>query len=341
MRVRARTQLTLAVTMGDPRGVGPEVIVKALNSPALPRRARLLVVGSATVLRHTAHALGQALRAPTVWDVESDARGHAVLDLDNFPVERLEPRKPDALSGRAALDYIERAVGLVLAHEADALVTAPISKEAIAAAGSPFPGHTEMLAALSKARRPVMLLVSAKLRVALVTTHLALRDVPGAIRPDDIVEIAQVLTQSLRRLFGIAEPRLAVCGLNPHCGDGGRFGDEEGRLVAPAVDGARGAGITLAGPEPADSVFAQAVRGRYDAVLALYHDQGLIPVKLSGLGRVVNVTLGLPFIRTSVGHGTAYDIAGTGRADERSLLAAIRLAARMVRASRRSGGGAH
>jgi len=320
--------------MGDPRGVGPEVIVKALHSRDLPADARLLIVGSMAVLRQAADALGQELRAVRVAEADWAGAEPAVLDIDNFPAGELEPRRADAPGGRASVEYIERAVGLVLGGRADALVTAPINKEAIGAAGSQFPGHTEMLAHLGGARRPVMMLTSARLRVALVTTHIALRDVPCALRTEDIVATARVLADGLRRFFGLGSPRIAVCGLNPHCGDGGRFGDEEARIVVPAIERAQSAGVDLRGPKPADTVFAQAQRGDYDAVLALYHDQGMIPVKMGGLADVVDVTLGLPFIRTGVGHGTAYDIAGSGRADEGSLVSAIRLAVQMAHAAR-------
>ncbi len=330
----------LVLTMGDPRGVGPEVIIKALNGRGLPRDARVLIVGSAPVLAHSAEALGVKVEARCVGEPDWEREAPALLDTGAFPICELEPRRADAVGGRAALDYIERAVGLVLAGNADAIVTAPINKEAIGAAGSPFPGHTEMLAHLSGARLPVMMLASPRLRVALVTTHVALREVPDAIRAEDIIETARILSDGLRRFFGVKAPRIAVCGLNPHCSDGGRFGDEEARVVEPAAEAARRAGIDLRGPKPADSVFWHAQEGEYDAVLALYPDQGMIPVKMGGLAEVVDVTLGLPFVRTGVGHGTAYDIAGRGRADERSLVNAVRMAARMVRSSRASTPGA-
>ena len=296
-----RTAVALAVTMGDPRSIGPEVIVKALARDDLPADARLLVVGSHAVLAAAAERMGMPLALPRTGRASGQKAWPALLDLDNFPVDGIEPRRPDALSGRASVDYIERAVASALAGEVDGVVTAPISKEAIAAAGSPFPGHTEMIAHLTGAPTPVMMLVNGRLRVALVTTHVALRDVPRLLRAESIVDIARVL--------------------------------------APAVVEAHKAGIDLVGPEPGDSVFLKAVGGAYDAVLALYHDQGMIPVKMGGLGAVVNVTLGLPIVRTSVGHGTAYDIAGTGRADEGSLVEALRLGAQMARAARRSAPG--
>ena len=278
------------------------------------------------MLRHEAVALGLD---PILIERRAD-----VIDLDNFPPEQLAVRGPTADGGHASVDYIERAVRLALSGDADALVTCPISKEAIAAGGSDFPGHTEMLAALTGAVRVLMVLAGSDLRVALVTRHVALRDVARLLKAQDIADAAALFADGLHRYFGIGRPRLAVCGLNPHCGDGGLFGDEETRVVAPAVEVARAAGVDLVGPLPADTVFAQAAQGAFDGVLALYHDQGMIPVKFAGVHSVVNITFGLPIIRTSVGHGTAFDIAGQGRADEGSLLEAMRTAARMVRARR-------
>jgi len=295
---------------------------------------RLLIVGSRCVLQREADTLGLNVLPPSAPPHGPFAEPVSLLDLDNFPADGVEPRAPDAAAGRASIDYIQRAVQLVRAGTADALVTCPISKEAISAAGSPFPGHTEMLADLAGGATPLMLMMAPGLRVALVTTHMALRDVPDAVTSDGIVEIAQILAAGLRRYFAAPKPRIAVCGLNPHCSDGGRFGDEEERVIAPAVQRLRDMGLDVHGPKPSDTVFGQVLDGQYDAVLALYHDQALIPVKLAGLQKVVNVTLGLPFIRTSVGHGTAYDIAGQGVADESSLREAIAVAAQMASAVR-------
>ena len=332
---RTGRPVTLAVTMGDPRGVGPELILKVLQQPdPSGGGASLVIVGCGAVLEHAAAALGRPCDLPPALDLPGATAPISLLDLDNFPPDRLEPRRPDPLGGQASLDYIHEAVRLALDGRVDGIVTGPISKEAIAAAGSPFPGHTELLAHLTGAEQAVMLLVAGPLRVALVTTHVALRDVAEALSAEAIVRVARVLDAGLRRFFGLAGPRLALCALNPHAGDGGRFGDEEERVLRPALAAAREVGVELAGPEPADSAFLKASAGRYDAVLALYHDQGMIPVKLAGLDRVVNVTLGLPVVRTSVGHGTAYDIAGTGRASEGSLVEAIRLGARMARVAR-------
>jgi len=294
--------------------------VKALASRRLPRGVRITVVGSRQMLQKAAEVAG--VRTP------AEA---AVLDLDNFPTAMLDERRPSAESGRACLEYIVRAVAEAKAGRADAIVTMPISKEAIGAAGSPYPGHTEMLGALTGVERPVMLLVSGGLRVAFVTTHLALRDVPRALTRGAIVQTAEMLAGGLRQYFAIPEPRVALCALNPHGSDGGRFGDEESRTIAPAADQLRRSGLNVCGPLPSDTLFTRALAGDYDGVVALYHDQGMIPIKLAGLAGVVNVTLGLPIIRTSPGHGTALDIAGKGIADESSTLEAIRLATSMAR----------
>ena len=318
-----RPVLHLLVTMGDPCGIGPEVCVKALASRRLPRGVRITVVGSRQMLQKAAEVAG--VRTP------AEA---AVLDLDNFPPAMLDERRPSAESGRACLEYIVRAVAEAKAGRADAIVTMPISKEAIGAAGSPYPGHTEMLGALTGVERPVMLLVSGGLRVAFVTTHMALRDVPHALTAGAIVQTAEMLAGGLRQYFAIPQPCVALCALNPHSSDGGRFGDEESRIIAPAADQLRRSGLNVCGPLPSDTLFTRALAGDYDGVVALYHDQGMIPIKLSGLAGVVNVTLGLPIIRTSPGHGTAFDIAGKGIADESSTLEAIRLATSMARCRR-------
>jgi len=322
----------IAVTMGDPRGIGPEVILKVLSGHDLASDASIVVVGAREVLEHEAHALGLDVDLPTGGSPASGA--FSLLDMGNFPAERLTPRRPDASAGRASVEYIEHAVRMALDGNVDAVVTAPINKEAIAAAGSPFAGHTEMLAHLTGASRPVMLMVSEGLRVALVTTHMALRDVPNAVTGRKIMATTQIVADGMRRFFAVERPRIAVCGLNPHASDGGRFGDEEQRIIAPAVAKLQRTGLDVVGPVPSDTAFLKARQDAYDAVVALYHDQALIPVKMPGLGSVVNVTLGLRIIRTSVGHGTAYDIAGRGQADEASLVAAIRLAGRMANAAR-------
>lgn len=326
----------LAVTMGDPRGIGPEICAQVLANGELEDGVGVTVVGASKVMQAAAGNMKLQLDPPIL---SADARelpgtGIGVMDLDNFSPGELDPREPCARSGQASLEYIEKAVELATSGRADAVVTGPINKEAIAAAGSKYPGHTEMLADLTGGGRPVMLLLSEELMVAFVTTHVALRDVPESLSIGKISHTIRTLHEGLRSYFGLSTPRIAVCGLNPHCGDGGRFGTEEADIVEPAVQKVRDSGMKVAGPMPSDTVFSSVVRDFYDGFVALYHDQGMIPIKFCGIQAVTNVTLGLPIIRTSVGHGTAYDIAGKGSADGASMLRAIRAAARMVRASR-------
>ena len=247
-----------------------------------------------------------------------------------------EPGQPDSKAAEGVVAAIERAARECLAGRLDAMVTAPISKEILARGGFSFPGHTEILAKISGAR-PVMLLVGGELRVALATVHCPLAEVPGRLQTADLVQTLRILASELSTRFLLSAPRLAVCGLNPHAGEGGRFGDEEGRIIVPAIELACAEGIDARGPFSADSLFHRAVQGEFDAILAMYHDQGLAPLKLHAFGRAVNITLGLPLIRTSVDHGTAFDIAGSGRADPGSMIEAIRLAIQLADNAR--GGG--
>jgi 4-hydroxythreonine-4-phosphate dehydrogenase len=311
----------LAVTVGDPAGIGPEVVLKALGRGDLPA-ADIVVYGPASVLRDRATRFG--LRS-------LDALGARVVDV---PLTgEVRPGVTSPAAGHAAADAVLRAARDAMAGEVDALVTAPLNKESLAAAGHAWPGHTEMLAEVAGVSDVAMLFVGGSLRVALVTIHRALRSVPDAITGEEVERVARLLHRELPRL-GSASRRIAVCGLNPHAGEGGMFGREEIEVIAPAVARLRAAGLDVSGPFPADSLFARASRGEFDAVLAQYHDQGLIPVKLASFGHAVNVTLGLPFVRTSVDHGTGFDIVDRGIADEGSLLAAIRLAADLVAARR-------
>ena len=286
----------LAVTLGDPRGIGPEIVTRALADERVRASCVPLVVGP---------------------------RGSGAIPDE--PLGDWAAAKGEAEAGRFAGLAIERAVALAVAGKVDGIVTAPIDKHALLAGGYDFPGHTEMLAALTGSR-VAMMLASDKLRVVLATTHLALRDVHRALTHDVIVEAAEVTRAGLRSWFGIAEPRIALCALNPHAGDSGRFGREDDELLAPA---ARAAGI--AGPFSADTVFVRAMRGAFDAVIAPYHDVGMTAIKVASFGSAVNVTLGLPFPRTSPDHGTALDIAGTGRADPSSFIEALLLCARIAR----------
>jgi 4-hydroxythreonine-4-phosphate dehydrogenase len=286
----------LAVTVGDPRGIGPEIVRAALEDPTIRSACDLLVVGPTGSGVEVQETIG-------TWT----ALGSAA--------------EAGALSGRA----IERAVLLARAGAVDGIVTAPIDKAALLAGGYDYPGHTEMLGALTQ-RRVAMMLASDVLRVVLATTHVPLRDVPRLVTEAAIVDAASITREGLRDWFGIAEPRIALCALNPHAGDGGRFGTEDASVLTPAARTAR-----IAGPFPADTIFVRAMRGEFDAVIAPYHDVGMTAIKVASFGRGVNVTLGLPFPRTSPDHGTALDIAGRGLADPSSFLAATLMCAGIAR----------
>ena len=280
------------MTVGDPRGIGPEIVAKALADRLVGERCDVVVVGPEGAGVDVAESVGR-------WRVGGDAE----------------------LAGKLAGLAIERAVELAMAGEVDGIVTAPIDKSALFTGGYDYPGHTEMLAHLTGAR-VAMMLASDKLRVVLATTHIPLRDVSEKLTAESIAEAARITREGLRSWFGITEPRIALCALNPHGGDGGRFGNEDTSLLVPA---ARAAGID--GPFPADTVFVRAMRGEFDAVIAPYHDVGMTAIKVASFGSAVNITLGLPFPRTSPDHGTALDIAGQDRADPSSMIAATLLCA--------------
>lgn len=282
----------IAITLGDSRGIGPEVVRKALDSSEVQALGAFELVGPTGTGLDVQHAVGE-------W--------HA--------------RGGPALAGRLAGLAIERAVQLAKSGRVGGIVTAPIDKAALLAGGYDYPGHTEMLAALTGAD-VAMMLASDTLRVVLATTHVSLREVPSAVTREALMRAVRVTREGLRHWFGIAEPRIALCALNPHAGDGGRFGDEDDTLLAPV---AREAGVS--GPFPADTVFVRAMRGAFDAVIAPYHDVGMTAIKVASFGHAVNVTLGLPFPRTSPDHGTALDIAGQGIADAGSMIAAVTMCA--------------
>jgi 4-hydroxythreonine-4-phosphate dehydrogenase len=319
----------LALTLGDPAGIGPEIVVKAWSGLAATGPA-FFVVGDHQALASAAGA-GPIVRITSPEEATRVFPGALpVLDLPlRAPVVA---GQPSAAAAPAIIQWIETAVGLALGGQASGVVTAPIAKAPLYEAGFRFPGHTEFLgeltaaAPLEGARGPVMMLTAKDLRVALVTVHEPLARVPGKLTTDAIVHVAQVTAEALRRDFGIDAPRLAVAGLNPHAGEGGSIGREEVEVVAPAIARLRDAGIDVAGPYPADTLFPDAMRALYDAAVCLYHDQALIPVKMLDFWGGVNVTLGLPIVRTSPDHGTAFDIAGRGIARPDSLIAAIRLA---------------
>jgi 4-hydroxythreonine-4-phosphate dehydrogenase len=316
----------LAVTAGDPAGIGPEIVAKALAGGRLTGLGRIVVHAEPSLFDEACRAAGTA-PLPRAGGAAAAAAPAVLKPVTPAPVPAdFAPGRPGAFTGAVAAACVREAAAAALAGAADAVVTAPLAKSALHAAGVPYPGHTEMLADLAGGVPVAMMFVAPELRVTLATIHVPLAEVPGRLTVDGILEKIRLTGETLRRRAGIAEPRIAVLGVNPHASEGGLFGDQEERILAPAIARARSAGWKVDGPFPADSFFLRQ-EGRHDAVLAMYHDQGLIPVKLLARGRSVNVTLGLPFLRTSVDHGTAFDIAGRGIASEESLLEAARLAA--------------
>ena len=321
--------IRLAITMGDPAGIGPEIIIKAFQGEEAGFACLPTVIGSCDILRKTAEALNLPVQIRTV-----DAGG--AYHFTSGVISVIEPEfeydlrgifagAPQKECGSAAKSCIDLAVRSIQEGQLDALCTAPISKEAMKAAGFGFPGHTEYLADLSGTDDFAMLLCGGGLRVALATIHTALSSVPGLLSVEGILAKLRLLHKFIP-LFGAEKPRLGVCGVNPHAGEGGMFGNEEAEKITPAITKARMEGIDASGPFPADTIFYRMLKGDFDAILAMYHDQGLGPLKTVGFRDGVNITMGLPFIRTSVDHGTGFDIAGKGIADPASLIAAIKLA---------------
>jgi 4-hydroxythreonine-4-phosphate dehydrogenase len=326
-------QKPLIITMGDPTGIGPEIIVKALLEGELDQfTTPLLVAGDVTVLQRAA-SLFAAEAVADAGAISINGMRLPVQNLTRLAVDDLQYSDPDQECGLAMATYIDWAAEQCLSGQAAGMITAPINKKAINDAGVDFPGHTEMLAARCDVDKVVMMLAGDRLKVCLVTTHLPLSEVATTLSMEAIVETIRITERSLRTQFAIERPRLAVLGLNPHAGESGLFGDEEQRLILPAIDKVRSEGIEASGPHSADTLFHFAAAGDYDAVICMYHDQGLIPLKLLHFEDGVNVTLGLPIVRTSVDHGTAYDLAGTGQASCASLVAAIRMAEEMTEKS--------
>ena len=323
------TARPIAVSMGDPTGIGPEVTLAALQRRALRSSVRPILVGDPAVYEVAAAQLG-IRRRMVVWSPSlplPDGGALAVYPVATVAARDRRPGHPSIAGGRAAYAAILAGMRLVRDGYADALVTAPICKANLVAAGINAPGHTELLAKLCGGVPVRMMMTGTRLRVVLATTHLAIRDVPSALTSRLVRDTLVIADAGLRRHFGIVRPRLGVAGLNPHAGEGGLFGDEERRIIAPAVRAARRAGIDARGPLAADSLFPLAAAGGVDAVICMYHDQGLAPFKLLHFADGVNVTIGLPFVRTSPDHGTAHDIAGRGVADPSSMAAALALAA--------------
>jgi len=327
----------VGITLGDPAGIGPEIVLKSVLDPNVQQACTPVIIGSAEQLKRQASLLGLACDLPVFVPGQLPAELHepAIVTIGAF-AEQIKWGELSAAAGRQAIAAIETAAELSRAHSVDAIATAPINKKALRLAGSPFAGHTEMLAELCGASQPMMCFFAGGLRVFLLTIHTSLATAITAITRPRVREAIILADRELRR-FGVARPRIAMAGLNPHAGEDGLFGNEDREQIAPAVDECRtGLGIDVSGPYPPDTIFLRAWRGEFDSVGACYHDQGLIAVKCLAFGKAVNVTLGLPIIRTSVDHGTAFDIAGRGIADHHSMIEAITLAAKLAISERRA-----
>ncbi len=310
----------VAITMGDPAGVGPELCLRLLRDERVLTMCTPVVFGDAGVLVRVAKRLGWPEPAPEF-----------VYDLQAIDAEAVEPGKVSAACGKAAYEYVTSAIDAALAGQVDAICTGPLHKEALHAAGVPFPGHTEILASRTNAARSCMMLTAEAITCSLVTVHVGYREVPALLTVRSVLDTIELTAEAMRRIRGRA-PRLLVCGLNPHAGERGLFGDrEEERVILPAVEAARASGIDVRGPLPPDTAFLPKYRAACDAYVCMYHDQGLIPLKALAFEDAVNVTLGLPIVRTSVDHGTAFDIAWRGVADVSSFVQAVKLAVKLCR----------
>ncbi len=329
----------IAITMGDPAGIGPEVVLKAVAEEDVLRICSPVIIGDAQLLAHTARTLDLQCGYDIVRQGETlpkQINGPLIFHLDNVG-GYIEPGIESGAAGKAAAGYIEAAVELCAAGAVDAIATAPINKRALFLGGYSFPGHTEFLAHLTGTEEYAMAFVAANLRIVLISTHVPLSEAIRMVERDRIVHIIKLAHRELKR-WGIERPRIAVAALNPHGAEGGLFGVEEASEIVPAVEACRGRdGMSVEGPFSADTIFLRASRGEFDAVISCYHDQAMIPVKCLSFGEAVNVTLGLPFIRTSVDHGTAFDIAGKGIAEHSSMVAAITLAAQLAAHAEESG----
>lgn len=320
----------IAVTMGDPAGIGPEIVAKSIADKATFDVARCIVIGDKKVMEKTIEIVGADLKVNVVDSPADGDYSYGVLnmiDLDNIDMSRFEYGKINAMCGQAAFDYIKKSIEITMDKQADAVATTPINKESLHAAEVDFIGHTEIFGALTGTADPLTMFETNGLRVFFLTRHKSLRDMLDDIKKDRIIDYVERCTDALRRL-GVKEGTMAVAGLNPHSGEHGLFGWEEVKEIAPAVEELKESGFNVAGPVPADSVFHQAAQGRFNSVLSLYHDQGHIATKTLDFDRTISITNGMPILRTSVDHGTAFDIAGKGIAGAVSMEEAIRLAAK-------------
>jgi 4-hydroxythreonine-4-phosphate dehydrogenase len=323
----------LGITMGDAAGIGPEIIVKALAEKGIYDIASPVVFGDKKIMERAIGIIGADLKCQSVQEPSLAGKNYGtidIIDLDNLPFD-LPFAQVDARAGKAAYEYIEKAVGYALKKEIHAIVTAPLNKEALNLGGNHYPGHTEILGALSGQKDYSMMLVSGPLKVIHVTTHVPLRKACDLVKKDRVLRVIKLADDTLKML-GIKEPRIAVAGLNPHSGEHGLFGTEDELEITPAVNEAKALGMNVTGPVPPDTVFYQtAIKKEFDIVVVMYHDQGHIPIKVLGFETGVNVTVGLPCIRTSVDHGTAFNIAGKGIADSKSMTESLLLGAQMAK----------
>ena len=320
---------TIAITMGDPAGIGPEVIVKALSDPVIRHRAKFIIYGMNELLAYSADlAEFDAFWWRDHYEGRLRCYPHdvVVVDYDQYSMLGTSIRHPSKMGGEASMRFCVDAIEAAKQGLVDAVVTAPIAKESWKLAGFHYPGHTELFAERTNTKRYAMMFAGGPLKVALATVHIPLNGLWGRLNIGAVFQPIELLHEALVNLFDIPKPHIAVCGLNPHAGENGQFGDDEERIISPAILMAKDQGIHVTGPYPADTVFLSAVKGKYDAVLAMYHDQGLIPVKLLAFDQAVNLTIGLPIIRTSPDHGTAFDIVGRNRANPGSMRAAILMA---------------
>ncbi|HBG27415.1 MAG TPA: 4-hydroxythreonine-4-phosphate dehydrogenase PdxA [Phycisphaerales bacterium] len=330
--------IVIGITMGEPLGIGPEVIVKALLDPTVRRGVKFIIFGMDEFLEYAADlAEIEPFWGRTQHEKISRDFPHNIIlaDYDDYSMPMFV-NGPSKAGGESSLRFCTDAIDAAKAGIIDAIVTAPISKSSWKLAEAEWPGHTELLAAKCKSPRKVMMFAAGPLKIALATIHIALLDLRNKFTIGCVYEPIDLLNTALQEYFGIKNPNIAVAALNPHAGEGGQFGDEEQRIISPAILIAQEMGIKCSGPYPADTLFAKAAAGMFDGVVAMYHDQGMIPVKLLAFKDAVNVTIGLPIIRTSPAHGTAFDIAGKGVADESSMKAAIKLAIEMVRTKRQN-----
>ncbi|MFH1784679.1 MAG: 4-hydroxythreonine-4-phosphate dehydrogenase PdxA [bacterium] len=323
----------IGITMGDAAGIGPEITVKLLANGDVYRISKPLVIGDRKVLQNVLDKAGSRLslnvisnpgEARFIWGVID------VLDMDNIDIENLQMGHVDKMCGRAAVEYVKEAVKLVKARKIQAILTAPLCKESMHQAGLRYGGHTELLAHLAKTKDVVMMIAGGALRTVLATRHLPIKKVSPSIKTSEIVRLLQITDKSFKKFLGIKKPKIVVSSLNPHGGEGGLLGSEEKKIIIPAVKQASKKNINVSGPLPPDVAIYEAARGRFDVAVVMYHDQALVPVKLLAFHNSINVTLGLPFVRTSPCHGTAFDIAGKGLADARSMMEALKMAVHMT-----------